>query len=453
MTFKEIIDSPCGIRYCFDLLELQSGYARKYLLDSKMMTTAEEIEEAYSFLDRFTLLLEREPTLVQNLQFRLQGVRNISNTLISLEEGSALEDIEFFEIKHLALLGDDIKQLFSKAGISNEWTAFELDNIIRVLDPDGLKIGTFYVYDSYSMELRKLRRELENDPDNEEVKDKLYNEEERIKRVLCNLLRPYATELENLLHSLAELDILISKAIQHKKESFTIPTLGNSSSFEGLFHPEVKAFLAQRGKVFQKLSFSYKSGEPGIIIGANMGGKTVALKSLCLCQYLFQFGFAIPAHKAEMVPVENIVLCFDDEQDYQKGLSSFAAEMVRIDRMIKMVESGAKTLAIIDEPARTTNPTEGSALVSSLLKILEESPNLSLILTTHYNVDSSARCWRVKGLVEEEGSERLRMDYSLSESANNEVPHEALNIARKLGISPRWLDMAEKILDTLQTTK
>ena len=449
MTFKEIIDTPCGIRYCFDLLELQSGYARKYLLDSRMMTTAEEIVEAYASLDKFTSLLEREPSLIQNLQFRLQGLRNISNTLISLEEGTALDDIKFFEIKHLALLGDEVKQLFSKSEISNEWTTFDLDNIIRILDPDGLKIGTFYVYDSYSMEVRKLRRELENDPDNEDLKERLLNEEERIKRVLCNLLRPYATELSNLLHSLAELDIVISKAIQHKKESFTIPEVGNSSSFEGMFHPEVKAILAQKGKVFQKISFSYQPGEPGIIIGANMGGKTVALKSLCLCQYLFQFGFAVPALKAEMVPAENIVFCFGDDQDQQKGLSSFAAEMLRIDRMIAMVESGAMTLALVDEPARTTNPTEGSALVSSLLRILSNCPNLSLVLTTHYNVDSDARCWRVKGLVEDkEGSERLKMDYSLTESSDNEVPHEALNIARKLGVSPKWLEEATKILDT-----
>ena len=449
MTFKEIIDTPCGIRYCFDLLELQSGYARKYLLDSRMMTTAEEIVEAYASLDKFTSLLEREPSLIQNLQFRLQGLRNISNTLISLEEGSALDDIEFFEIKHLALLGDEVKQLFSKSEISNEWTTFDLDNIIRILDPDGLKIGTFYVYDSYSMEVRKLRRELENDPDNEDLRERLLNEEERIKRVLCNLLRPYATELTNLLHALAELDIVISKAIQRKKESFTIPTVGSSSSFEGMFHPEVKAILAQKGKVFQRISFSYQPGEPGIIIGANMGGKTVALKSLCLCQYLFQFGFAVPALKAEMVPAENIVFCFGDDQDQQKGLPSFAAEMLRIDRMISLVESGAKTLALVDEPARTTNPTEGSALVSSLLRILSNCPNLSLVLTTHYNVDSDARCWRVKGLVEDkEGSDRLIMDYSLTESSDNEVPHEALNIARKLGISSKWLEEATKILDT-----
>lgn len=449
MTFKEIIDIPCGIRYCFDLLELQSGYARKYLLDSKMMTTAEEIVEVYASLEKFTSLLEREPSLIQNLQFRLQGLRNISNTLISLEEGSSLDDIEFFEIKHLALLGDEVQQLFSTSETADVWSNFDLDNIIRILDPDGLKIGTFYVYDSYSMEVRKLRRELESDPDNEDLKERLLNEEERIKRVLCNLLRPYATELTNLLHSLAELDIVISKAIQRKKESFTIPTVGKSTSFEGLFHPEVKSILAQKGKVFQQLSFRYKPGEPGIIIGANMGGKTVALKSLCLCQYLFQFGFAIPALKAEMVPVENIVFCFGDDQDQQKGLSSFAAEILRIDRMIAMVESGATTLALVDEPARTTNPTEGSALVSSLLRILSDCPNLSLILTTHYNVDSSARCWRVKGLVDDEkGYDGLKMDYSLTESANNEVPHEALNIARKLGVSPRWLEEATKILDT-----
>ena len=50
MKFREIVDSPCGIRYLFDELELQSGYARKRLLDKELMTRPEDIRAAYESL-------------------------------------------------------------------------------------------------------------------------------------------------------------------------------------------------------------------------------------------------------------------------------------------------------------------------------------------------------------------------------------------------------------------
>ena len=153
-----------------------------------MMTTAEEIVEAYASLDKFTSLLERELSPDTNLQFRLSGITITFQYPHFAGGGSALDDIEFFEIKHLALLGDEVKQLFSKSEISNEWTTFRSRQYNPYFDPDGLKIGTFYVYDSYSMEVRKLRRELENDPDNEDLRERLLNEEERIKGffVICS---------------------------------------------------------------------------------------------------------------------------------------------------------------------------------------------------------------------------------------------------------------------------
>ena len=48
MKFREIVESPCGIRYLFDELGLQSGYARKVLLDREMMVDADQIEAAYA---------------------------------------------------------------------------------------------------------------------------------------------------------------------------------------------------------------------------------------------------------------------------------------------------------------------------------------------------------------------------------------------------------------------
>ena len=172
-----------------------------------------------------------------------------------------------------------------------------------------------------------------------------------------------------------------------------------------------------------------------------MGGKTVVLKTLTLCQYLFQFGFGIPASAACIAIKDEIMFCIGDEQSIEKGLSSFAAEMKNIDAVIKASRENRRLLALIDEPARTTNPTEGTALVQALLKVLSEK-RMSLVMTTHYDIEpGSAYCLRVKGF------DNGLMNYSLVEVEDGEVPHEALNIAQSLGIDPEWIDLARHELE------
>lgn len=443
MKFREIVDSPCGLRYCFDNLELQSGFSRRTLLEQEMMTSAGAIEASYASLKRFAALLAQDRRTVENLQMKLQTLRDISGTLKSLEECNVLDDIELFEIKHLAMLGSEVVEL--AAGLEVTGIDFEYEKVIDILDPEGLRMGTFYIYDAYSPELRQARRDLESDPDNDELKDAVMNIEDSIKQQLSVSLRPYASGLKGVMNALALIDIQIAKAIQMKAEEMTIPQCSDSTSFKGMFNPEVSSILRTKGRQFQKVDFDYTVGSTSTVIGANMGGKTVAMKTLCLAQYLFQFGFAVPALEAKMTPYEKIIFCIGDEQSQQKGLSSFAAEILRINNVIVVANKGERLLALIDEPARTTNPVEGSALVSALLKILSGKENLSLILTTHYRVEYSGQCWRVKGL--QGGSAGLKMNYELLKTSSNEVPHEALNIARELHVSDHWINEANIILN------
>ena len=213
---------------------------------------------------------------------------------------------------------------------------------------------------------------------------------------------------------------------------------------DALVRNGVRAALRARNQEFQPVDFSFERGVPATVIGANMGGKTVALKTLCMLQYLYQFGFALPVESAVMTPFDEIRFCIGDEQDEKTGLSSFAAEMQRIDRALTVVEEGGRVLLLVDEPARTTNPLEGTALVAALLRRLSDKSNLALILTTHYTVDHTGECWRVQGLLP--GTKGRKMDYRLVPTASHEVPHEALNIARELGIDARWIDLADTIM-------
>ena len=432
MKFREIVDSPCGIRYLFDELELQSGFARKVLLDREMMVDTAQIDAACDLLRRFYDLVLSDRRRVEDMRFRLQGLRDISGTLAGLADGATLDEIEFFEIKHLAMLAESLSM------------GTDMDTVIAILDPDGLKIGTFYLYDSYSVELRRLRDAVESDPEDAQAQEDLANEEDRLKKLLSDKLRPYAAKLRETLRALAELDISLAQAVQMHVEGLVIPTAGNATQITGMFHPGVRAALKASGREFQRVDFAFESGVPATVIGANMGGKTVALKTLCLLQYLYQFGFALPVEAAVMTPFDDIRFCIGDDQDDRTGLSSFAAEMQRIDRAIQAVETGGRVLLLVDEPARTTNPVEGTALVAALLERLAGKPRLALVMTTHYTVEHAGQCWRVQGLLS--GTKGRKMDYRLVRTTSHEVPHEALNIARELGIDARWIDLADTIM-------
>ena len=443
MQLRDHIESPCGLRYVFEQLELQSGYTRRWMLDMPMMRTGEEIAQSYATLRQFVDFIGRVDTpYINTLQFRLQGLKDIRTTIKNLENKAVLDDIELFEVKHLAILAVDVAERLKAHEMDNAVEVPDLNEVITILDPDGLKMATFYVYDSYCQELRDLRAQMRQHPDKQEdLLLECAEIEEGVRRDLSKQLYRFAKPLEEAQMALARIDMNLAKALQMKQLGLCFPTISkdDTSHYEAMFHPQVKDALAQRKRAFQPVSLTFGQ-KPTLITGANMGGKTVVLKTLTLCQYLFQYGFGIPAKKADISVKDEIFFCIGDEQSIEKGLSSFAAEMKNIDAVIKASRENRKIVALIDEPARTTNPTEGTALVSALVKVLR-GDNVSLVMTTHYDIEpTDARCLHVKGF--ESGT----MNYELVEVQDGEVPHEALNIAESLGIDAEWISEARGIL-------
>ena len=429
-----------------DRLDLRSGAARRLLLETEMMTSAAEIEESYSLLRRYRRLLETaEPSRLSTLRFRLGGLKEIRTTLYNLSHGSLLDDIELFEVKHLALLADEVARLMEELGMADAARIPDTGEVIRILDPDGMRMASFYIYDSYSDRLRAMRESLRRQPErSEELIPEIEAVEEEIREELSRRLAPFAQRLEEAERAVALTDIRLAKAEQMAAEGLTFPTLSpdGATRYEGLFHPLVREALRSSGKTYQPVTIAF-GGTPTLITGANMGGKTVVLKALTLCQYLFQFAFGIPAAAAEIAVKEEIRFCIGDDQSVERGLSSFAAEMKNIDAVIQASRRGTSLLALIDEPARTTNPAEGAALVAALVRLLSPAAETDLVMTTHYDIEpGEARCLRVKGF--EEG----KMNYALEEVRDGEAPREALRIAESLGIDDEWIRTARRLLAT-----
>ena len=445
MQLRKLIDSPCGLRFILDELCTHSSYSRKLLLESTMMHDRESIEKSYSVLKEFYHVVENDDNknAIQTLQFKLCKLKDINNTISRLGSSTVIDDIELYEVKSLALLSADVKNILEKLNLINVIEIPTLDDVVKILDPDGLRIATFYIYDSYSEELATLRRKLkEKDFYQEEIYNKVMEVEDAIRAKLSEALKPFVHDLCEALNALADVDLNLAKALQMKELGLCFPTISNDNvaTYKGIFHPEVKNILDKDKREYQKVDIQFGM-KPVIIMGANMGGKTIVLKTLAMSQYLLQFGFGIPADSAEMMIYDEMFCLTTDDQSLNKGLSSFAAEMKNIDAVIKASHDDKKILALIDEPARSTNPTEGTALVSSLVKLLQNKA-MSLVIVTHYNIKTyNNKCLRVKGLIDG------KMNYELVETHEGEVPHEALNIAESLGVAPQWIQMAKDILE------
>ncbi|BAX80591.1 lysine 5,6-aminomutase reactivase ATPase KamC [Labilibaculum antarcticum] len=461
VLFREVAAHTSGLQFLMEDLDLRSPMGRRYLLDSKLMCCEKEISAELNFIDQLEQALELNSDLISKIQSKLSHLRDIRGSVNNLIGNLVLDDVELFEIKLFALLAQEIVEL-QKEGKQSFLEISDLSQLIRLLDPQNTKIPSFYIYDNYSEELAEARKELklakskngESDLDIEVLFAKMQEIEANVREELCTKISQFGGLLANALNQLAHLDLLIAKAVQAKKWDFSkAETSEGETSYTGMFNPMIKNELANQNKEYQAIDIDLERSVC-LITGANMAGKTVVLKTLALCQYLFQFGFFVPATSAQISIVDKVMISVGDEQSELNGLSSFASEMLNVSRMVKDSKNQNNVLILIDELARTTNPVEGLAIVNAVADIFYQG-KIRSVITTHYSgLKYKFRKLRVKGLDKDLGANVITykninsyMDYSLVEDLEGEVPHEALRIASLLGIDKEIIERAQNHLN------
>ncbi|MDN4753348.1 DNA mismatch repair protein MutS [Porphyromonadaceae bacterium W3.11] len=454
--FRNTLEQFSALLFVSQDVEFCSSLGRHAMLDAPWLDSIDGINENLNKVERFYGYMTdaSQEKGIEELELVLSELVNINGSIQTIKQTDSIcSDVDFFEIKKLAIVEEKVRQLSSDYGFELE-SKPALTKVLEVLDPLAQRLPTFYLSSDFDPQLGLLRKKQEQSKSDEEqskIAEEIAKLEDSVRARLTKQLSASADDLMSVLRAFSQDILALGKARWAIEIGAVrpIPREKGRSVIKNVIHPEVKSSLEKRGLEFQPVSIDFLS-EPTLITGANMAGKSVLLSSIALLQLLMQYGWYVPAEYAELVMVDEVMLSVGDGQDLSNGLSSFGAEMLRMDAIVKMVKAGRRVLALVDEPARSTNPTEGHALVMGLVQLLKNY-QVRAIITTHYsNINIDVRRWRVKGFVEDRLVQPLRInqlnqciDYSLEEDVLETVPQEAFRIARILGVDEELLEMCK----------
>ncbi|HDD43619.1 MAG TPA: hypothetical protein ENG63_01980 [Candidatus Desulfofervidus auxilii] len=285
-------------------------------------------------------------------------------------------------------------------------------------------------------------------PFNNQLQMLIKEEEEEKKKILIDLTKTIANEINTLLNNqkiLAKLDALTAIAQYAIEFDGTFPKFSDQIYFKKAYHP---LLLWQEKKENQKkvVSIDLKISPPTkllIISGPNAGGKTVALKTLGLFILMLQAGIPVPAEEAYFPIFEHVFSDIGDEQMLVSGMSTFSAHLKRLQNILEKIKG--RTLILIDEIGKGTHPSEGIALGMSFLDEFKAKGAITVV-TTHHDI------LKVYGLKDKEAlnvavgidTKSLTPTYQLI--YNTVGMSCALEIAEKLGVERQILEKAKNYL-------
>ncbi len=183
-----------------------------------------------------------------------------------------------------------------------------------------------------------------------------------------------------------------------------------------------------------------------IISGANMGGKTVALKIAGLFPLMIRCGIWVPASEGSRItPYMRIMADIGDDQDIRSRVSSFSGHMLRIKAIIDSACPG--DLVLLDELGGATDPEEGSALA---MAIVDELANrrARLVVTTHLTHLKAYALSRpdTKNVSAEFHPLTLKPTFRLLYDLPGES--HAIETAERIGLNPKVVESARRYIDS-----
>ena len=285
--------------------------------------------------------------------------------------------------------------------------------------------------------------------------------EDAARERLSASVREHAALLVECADQMGAFDLFLARVLFAQRYQGVAPEIVAEGlvAFEDARFLPLQESLERRGRAYTPLSFALRG--VAVITGPNMGGKSAALQTCGFIAVCAAWGVPVPAAGARVGLFSSIVRLAGGAEDPQHDvlLSAFGREVAALRQML--AADAGRTLVLVDEFARTTNPREARALSVALAKILTQR-GATALLASH--LDGLAQAAGVahfavaglRSLPDDSPTLDLAqalaligdaMDYRIVRvGAESPVPADAIALAALLGLGEDFIGAARAAL-------
>jgi DNA mismatch repair protein MutS2 len=283
------------------------GRRVKSRVEPKLPGQEEELKAEHRIVSSLTGALRTYPDVFSRLDSVLMTLKDPFHSIILLKEDKTLTSTEIFILAHLAFSTGRVRSVMAESPVKWPERAVppSLEAVEKKLLPGFAGQPVFYIADSYSPELSRVRAERKSKEKlrRAEMTKEASREALRLEREISRLrqketllesevlaslsadLRKWKEQLEKAAWALGELDYLLRKVELASLWNAREPVINREVSplvLEEAFHPQVREEVEGRGGRYQPVSLAIDS-PVSVVTGPNMGGKTASLATVGLC--------------------------------------------------------------------------------------------------------------------------------------------------------------------------
>jgi DNA mismatch repair protein MutS2 len=270
----------------------------------------------------------------------------------------------------------------------------------------------------------------------------------RIMKEICAFLRPLIPQLQQYQWLLAVMDVNRAKARYAVDTEASLPGIVDEPMIHlyNARHPVLYLLNKRQKKQVVPLNIEMNYDNRIVVIsGPNAGGKSVAMKTVGLLQWMAQSGLLIPADDQSKVGIFKTFLGdIGDSQSLEDELSTYSSRLMKMREFLKRADK--RSLLLIDEFGTGTDPSMGGAIAEAALEVLNEQKTLGVITTHYANLKSYAE--NHPGII---NASMLYDELELKPAYQLEMGKPgssyAMEIAGKSGLPEALIEKARSLLD------
>ena len=216
------------------------------------------------------------------------------------------------------------------------------------------------------------------------AEEKIINLEYDLFTEIRDIIKKYIPKVQELAHTLSEIDVLASLAVVAEDNNYIKPILNNDNMIDikEARHPVIEKVLEGKEFVSNDIIMN-KDDTIMLITGPNMAGKSTYMRQMAIISVMAQIGSFVPASYANIPIFDKIFTRIGASDDLVSGESTFMVEMMEANSAI--TNATKNSLILFDELGRGTATFDGMSLAAAIIEYIHDKVGAKTFFSTHYH--------------------------------------------------------------------